>query len=60
MRCADRSAGTDPARSQVYDNFRFNYSLEQLQKQRLWERLDEKIAALGGCEKIPPAQWSPQ
>jgi len=60
MRCADRSAGTDPARSQVYDNFRFNYSLEQLQKQRLWERLDEKIAALGGCEKIPPAQWSPE
>jgi hypothetical protein len=57
MRCADRSAGAEPARGQVYENFRFNYSVEQLQKQQLWERLDEKIAALGGCEKIPPAQW---
>jgi hypothetical protein len=59
LRCTDRGAGTAPADSQVYDVFRFDYSVEQLRKQRLWERLDEKIAALGGCDKVPPARWTP-
>jgi hypothetical protein len=51
-RCTDRSAATDPPRSRVYDIFKFDYSVEQLEQRTLWQRLDEKIAALGGCETL--------
>ena len=57
MRCADRAAGTAEDHSQVYAVFKFNYSVGQLEQQRLWKRLDEKITALGGCASIPPARW---
>jgi hypothetical protein len=54
-RCADRASGAARERSQVYEPFRFNYSVAQLDTIRLWERLDEKIDASGGCAKVPRA-----
>ena len=52
-RCADRASGAAPERSQVYDVFRFNYSPAQLEQARLWERLDAKLAGIGGCAAVP-------
>jgi hypothetical protein len=50
--CRDRVQGKSPAESSVYQPFRFNYSVPDLQKLRLWERLEEKVKTLGGCAQI--------
>jgi hypothetical protein len=50
--CRDRVQGKSPAESSVYQPFRFNYSVQDLQKLELWERLEEKVKSLGGCTHI--------
>jgi hypothetical protein len=50
--CQDRAQFKSPAESSVYQPFRFNYSVEDLQKLGLWKRLEEKVKSLGGCEQI--------
>jgi hypothetical protein len=50
--CQDRSQFKTPAESSVYQPFRFNYSVQDLQKLGLWERLEEKVKSRGGCAQI--------
>jgi hypothetical protein len=50
--CRDRAQFKSPAESSVYQPFRFNYSVEDLQKLELWKRLEEKVESLGGCGQM--------
>lgn len=50
--CRDRSQFKTPAESSVYQQFRFNYSVEDLQELGLWARLEERVKTLGGCGQI--------
>lgn len=50
--CQDRVQLKSPAESSVYQPFRFNYSVRDLQDLGLWERLEEKVKILGGCAQI--------
>jgi hypothetical protein len=54
-RCLDISKGnTDHANSTVYlGYFTGVYSVAELEALQLWEKMDEKINSLGGCQKIP-------
>lgn len=56
LHCDDRSAGTPPESGQVYNLLKFDYSPAELESRRLWQRLDDKIAGLGGCAKVPAAR----
>ena len=50
--CDDRAVGRNHANSLVARAFDRNYTVAELEAMRLWERLDEKIASLGGCNAI--------
>jgi hypothetical protein len=54
-RCQDIQSGATHAESLVYKSsgLILNYSVEELDALTLWERLDVKIAKLGGCTMIP-------
>jgi hypothetical protein len=54
-RCQDISMGkTDHANSLVYHAyFTGVYTVAELEALQLWEKMDEKINSLGGCQKIP-------
>lgn len=52
-RCEDIAAGRSNSESLIYGYFAFLYSVERLEAMRLWQRLDEEIAARGGCDHIP-------
>jgi len=51
--CDDIAAGLNHADSEVYEAFSRWYSVQELEAQNLWGRLDEKIATFGGCENLP-------
>jgi hypothetical protein len=51
--CNDLSNKTGHAASLVYSSLSPFYTLTELDAQNLWDRLDQKIADLGGCSKIP-------
>lgn len=56
--CEDLAAGRGPAQSKVYDPNvsglgRF-FTLGELQAQGLWNRLNARIVAIGGCANVPP------
>jgi hypothetical protein len=53
MRCRDLAAGASEENSEIYDYFSRNYTVADLEAMHLWERMDEKIASLGGCQNIP-------
>ncbi len=54
--CKDKEAGRSHEDSVAYQEFLKNFfSIEFLEEQRLWERMDEKIAAWGGCDALPRA-----
>jgi hypothetical protein len=57
LRCGDIAAGRAPAQSQVFDmqygGLGLYYTVAQLQAMNLWQNLDARIAALGGCANIP-------
>jgi len=53
--CNDIAYGLSHEDSSVYDTFKEVFSIESLEEQRLWERMDEKIAAWGGCDVLPNA-----
>jgi hypothetical protein len=45
---------TDHANSLVYHScFIGVYTVAELEALQLWEKMDEKINSLGGCQKIP-------
>jgi hypothetical protein len=55
-RCEDIESGANHQDSEVYNSFlKEYYSVEELEALILWERLDTKIADLGGCALIPPS-----
>jgi hypothetical protein len=58
LHCADLAAGRAPAQSQVFDpqygGLGLYYTVAQLQAQQLWQRLDAKLTAIGGCANVPP------
>ena len=51
--CNDLAAGRNHANSQVAEIFDRNYTIAQLEALDLWNRMDDKIADLGGCAAIP-------
>ncbi|GAB3333939.1 hypothetical protein GCM10027299_41850 [Larkinella ripae] len=50
--CKDKAEGKSHAQSEVYQSLKFNYTLAQLEAMNLWGKLDQKIAAKGGCSVI--------
>jgi hypothetical protein len=59
-RCTDIEAGvTNHAQSAVYADLRRIYSVAELEGIDLWNRLDAKLASLGGCSRVPPAAANP-
>ncbi len=57
-RCWDLERGTAAEESEVFTIFGRHFSLEQLDAEGLWERLDGAIAARGGCGTFPPTPGS--
>ena len=52
-RCSDRQNNTAKPQSLVYKEFKESYTVGELEQKTLWSRLDKKIDAYGGCNKIP-------
>ncbi len=38
---------------QVYQKFSHVYSLEELEAQQLWKKMDDKLKSIGGCDVVP-------
>lgn len=53
--CADKTAGLSHANGSVFDNLQYFYTLAELEEGNLWERMEAKITALGGCAANPPS-----
>jgi hypothetical protein len=51
--CEDRAAGRSHADSEVADLLDPYYSVSNLENRNLWQRLDDKVARLGGCDSLP-------
>jgi len=53
--CDDVEQGKDHANSSVYKSTGFSkiYTVEALEMANLWERIEQKISDLGGCQNIP-------
>lgn len=51
--CGDLAANRSHALSDVYQIFKPNYTVAQLEAANLWSRMDAEIAKLGGCGAIP-------
>lgn len=52
-RCKDISANKSLEESDVFKNLKARFTMDELQEMNLWGRLDGKIEAYGGCEKLP-------
>lgn len=56
--CEDLAAGRGHAQSRVFDpqltGFGRYYSVLELEAMLLWDRLDARLAAIGGCANVPP------
>lgn len=53
LHCRDKASNKSHANSEVFQTFSRNYTVSQLEAQNLWQRLDDKVASLGGCANIP-------
>lgn len=53
--CNDKVNKISHEDSSVYESLKNVFSVEYLEEQRLWQRLEEKIAAWGGCDELPNA-----
>ena len=53
IHCRDKAANRSHADSSVFETFNRNYTVAQLEAMNLWQRLDDKVASLGGCANIP-------
>jgi hypothetical protein len=51
--CQDLADGRDHASSSVYEVFKSNYTVAELEAAGLWDRMNSKIASFGGCDSIP-------
>jgi hypothetical protein len=52
--CLDKLNNRTHAQSDVFKVFEGRYTVFQLELMGLWNRMDAKIASLGGCGNIPP------
>ena len=52
--CADKAAQASHADGLVFNYLSYYYSLAELEEANLWERLEAKLTALGGCAANPP------
>lgn len=50
---ATEPVGTPPEQSSVFEKMKNSFTLEELMEMGLWHRLDSKINALGGRDRIP-------
>jgi hypothetical protein len=57
IHCQDLDAGNPPEESEVYENLKHRWTLEQLKAEGLWWRMDEKLAAIGGCAAVAAKNW---
>lgn len=55
--CSDLTEGLNHANSTVLTIFERTYTLAELEATGLWERMDIKIAAMGGCANVPPVSY---
>jgi hypothetical protein len=53
LHCEDLTTGVTPATSKVYDRLKKYWTLQDLLANGLWTKMDQKLAALGGCSAIP-------
>jgi hypothetical protein len=53
LHCQDLAAGNGHAASQVFATLQRYFTLFTLEAVNLWGRMDDKIAALGGCASVP-------
>ncbi|HEV8673612.1 MAG TPA: hypothetical protein VGX21_06165 [Methylomirabilota bacterium] len=51
--CADLAANKDHASGAVLNELKAHYSLGELEALLLWQKMDTKLAALGGCSSLP-------
>jgi hypothetical protein len=51
-RCDDIKNSRSRETSKVFEIYKDIYSLADLEAASLWERIDARIADLGGCEQI--------
>lgn len=51
--CEDQAQGNPPANSRVLDALDQTFTLQELQSRNLWQRMDAKLASMGGCDQIP-------
>ncbi len=52
LHCKDLAENRNHANSRVFEVFKRNYSVQQLETKKLWQRMDHKINSLGGCSII--------
>ena len=51
-RCRDIDAGVSRTESEVFELFSHVITMAELERSRLWKRLDAEIARRGGCSAI--------
>ncbi|HEU4386169.1 MAG TPA: hypothetical protein VFV34_00120 [Blastocatellia bacterium] len=51
--CSDIANSKTHSNGEVFDIFKANYTVAQLEAQTLWSRMDAKIAGFGGCSHVP-------
>jgi hypothetical protein len=52
IHCQDLDAGNPPEESEVYETLKYRWTLDDLKAEGLWWRMDEKLAAIGGCTAV--------
>lgn len=50
--CEDKAANRSHSSSSVFDIFKRNYTVSQLEAMNLWKQMETKINSLGGCNNI--------
>jgi hypothetical protein len=53
LHCSERDAGLPHEETAVYGMFSHLYSVQNLENENLWARMDDKIESFGGCNNIP-------
>ncbi|GAB3279431.1 hypothetical protein GCM10027347_54150 [Larkinella harenae] len=51
--CEDQRMGKTHANGKVFETLSKTYTLQHLEAQNLWGRMDSKISAMGGCSNVP-------
>ncbi|MCE7743995.1 MAG: hypothetical protein GPJ52_02550 [Candidatus Heimdallarchaeota archaeon] len=59
--CEDLNEGRTHEESSVYESWGFfgHYTVAELESLNLWEKIEAKITAWGGCENLPDSEYFP-